>query len=367
MNLSGSKAYWSEKDQRWHIFVQSNGVRKHFASDVGLKTRKGRIQAEQRANEWLETRLTDDSQKVAVLFDKWIESLKQRTQTAHWTQYSQYGRNWIKPAIGNKRMSQLNENDFDEIIAAGYKHGLAKKTLMNIRSCITAFLRYARKIRATTLIADDIIIPKNAATREKKILSQAEIAIVFQSDETTYYKKNVQDFFIYLYRFLIFEGLRPGEVLGLQWTDIKENEYKIVRSINAYNEITSGKNANARRRHHLSSFSRTLLNDQKNMLHRAGIVSPYVFPWRDGSAAKEHNVYAAWIKYCEHNGIRPVSLYELRHTNFSVNKSMPSALKKLLFGHSNDFDGDAVYSHEMDGDLEAASKMNEAAFLAIIE
>lgn len=364
-----NEAYWSESDQRWRIYVQKNGVRRSFVSDKALSqrsNRKGKLQAERKADKWLETQLDDENQKVEVLFDKWIESLKERTSKPHWSQYEQYGRNWIKPAIGHKRMTAINENDFDSIIAAAYRHGLAKKTLQNIRSCINAFLKYARKARVTTLIADDIIIPKNAPKKPSRILSPNEIAIVYRSSETVYYNKVVPDFYINLYRFLVFEGLRPGEVLGLRWSDFDDTGYFVSRSVNTDNEITSGKNENAQRRHALSAFSKKLISDQKALLKSVGIVSMYVFPNKDGSVAIEHSVYKAWRRYCEHNKIRPISLYELRHTNFSVNKQMPAAYKKLLFGHSKNFDGDTVYNHLLDGDLEIAAKMNEDAFLQII-
>ena len=113
-----TEAYWSESDQRWHIYVQMNGVRRGFVSDKALSqptNRKGKLQAERKADKWLETQLNDENQKVEVLFDKWIESLKERTRKSHWGQYEQYGRNWIKPAIGYKRMTAINENDFDGI------------------------------------------------------------------------------------------------------------------------------------------------------------------------------------------------------------------------------------------------------------
>lgn len=366
-NLRKNEAYWSDKDERWHIYVQANGVRRHFVSTVGVSSRKGKLQAERKADKWLEEQLSDENQKVEVLYDKWIESLKERTQTAYWTQYEGYGRCWIKPAIGSKRMSKLTEADLDRILAAAYQHGLARKTLQNIRSCLSAFLKYARKCKATTLVADDIIIPRNAPVGKKECLTPDEVSTVFTSDETTFRGITRPDFYINLYRFLLFEGLRPGEALGLKWADIDEDGYEIKRAYNAQSEITQGKNDNARRRHSLSAYSRELLDAQKKLLREYGILSPFVFPRKDGTPTKQRAALKAWERYCEHNKINHISLYELRHTNYSLNKAMPEAYKKMLFGHSAKFNGDAVYDHEIAGDLEYAAKMNEAAFLKIIK
>lgn len=364
-----TEAHWSESDQRWRISVQADGVRRTFVSDRALSkktNRKGKLQAERKADKWLETQLRDETQKVEVLFDKWIESLKIRTQTAYWTQYMSYWRNWIGPAIGSKRMSSLNEADFDSILAAAYRKGLSHKTLCNIRSCLVAFMKYARKCRATTLLPDDIIIPRNAKRGEKHCLSAAEIAKVFSSSMTTYRGKPVEDFYIHAYRFLLYEGLRPGEMYGLMPNDVRNGGYTINRAINSRGEITQGKNRNARRRHMLSEDGQRILEDQKAMLHRLGLVSQYLFPDFDGRPMRQYNIYEAWKRYCKANGIRPITLYELRHTNYSINKEMPAAYKKLLFGHSASFDGDTVYDHVTEGSLSEAARMNAEAFKKLI-
>ena len=71
-------------------------------------------------------------------------------------------------------------------------------------------------------------------------------------------------------------------------------------------------------------------------------------------------------RYCKANQIPPVSLYELRHTFVSVNKEMPSSLKKMAVGHSKDMDTESTYGHQMADDLERAAAYSEAAFDAII-
>lgn len=364
-----NEASWSESDHRWRISVQKNGVRRTFVSDKALSqrnNRKGKLQAERKADKWLETQLDDENQKVEVLFDRWIETLKERTQTAYWTQYVSYGKNWIKPAIGRKRMANLNEYDFDAIISAAYRKGLAKKTLLNIRSCIVAFMKYARKCRATTLIPDDIIIPKNAKRGEKRCLTPREIATVFSSDQSTYRDKPCTDFYINAYRFLLYEGLRPGEMYGLMPQDFADGGFTVNRAINSRGEVTSGKNENARRRHVLSERGKQILADQKAMLRKLGLVTQYVFPDFDGRPMRQCNIYEAWKRYCKANGIEPITLYELRHTCYSLNKDMPEAYKKLLFGHSAGFDGDTVYDHATEGSLTEAARLNAAAFEKVI-
>lgn len=42
---------------------------------------------------------------------------------------------------------------------------------------------------------------------------------------------------------------------------------------------------------------------------------------------------------------------------------MPTAYKKMLFGHSAKFNGDAVYDHEAGQSLAIAAEINERSFL----
>ena len=105
--------------------------------------------------------------------------------------------------------------------------------------------------------------------------------------------------------------------------------------------------------------------DQRAMLRRRCIISPYLFPSPTGEQMKHDHFYRCWKRYCEANEILPISLYELRHTYVSVNKEMPSGLKKMVVGHSQDMDTDGVYGHEMIGDLEKAAAYTTQAFNSI--
>ena len=52
---------------------------------------------------------------------------------------------------------------------------------------------------------------------------------------------------IHAYRLAVLTGLRPGELRGLRWQDVKRDRLELHQSTNCYNEITDGKNQNARR------------------------------------------------------------------------------------------------------------------------
>lgn len=86
----------------------------------------------------------------------------------------------------------------------------------------------------------------------------------------------------------------------------------------------------------------------------------------DGSEMTHDHFYRCWRRYCEANGIPPISLYELRHTYVSVNREMPEGLKKMMVGHSRNMDTEGTYGHLIADDLAKAANYTEQAFETIL-
>ena len=86
---------------------------------------------------------------------------------------------------------------------------------------------------------------------------------LFQVDATTYYRKRIQDPYIYAYRFQVLTGLRPGELMGLRWADVHGNTLQISRSINIEGTQTRGKNDNSVRAFVMSELARAVLEQQR--------------------------------------------------------------------------------------------------------
>lgn len=170
---------------------------------------------------------------------------------------------YIDPKIGNVRISDLHEQHLQSVIDYGYSKKLAKKTLQNIRGCIMAFMKYCRKCKYTTLFPEDLTIPRGAVSKPKSILQPDDLRKLFNIDSTEYRGKPAHELFINAYRFEVSTGLRPGEVIGLKWSDIANSTVFLKRSINVYGEETTGKNENAQRIFTLTEISRAILNAQR--------------------------------------------------------------------------------------------------------
>lgn len=361
-----TEAIWIEARNRWQINVQLDGVRKTFTSST--PGRKGKVAAEHKADAWLTSPASAENTRAEKLLQNYMDHLDATKDEGHARQYKCYVRLYIIPTIGAKRMSSLTLGDLQDVIDLAYaRRNLAHKSLRNLRSCLLNWLKWCRMHGKTTLHPEELTIPAGAKKSEKRVMAPTGISTLFSSDMTTWWKKPVKDWYIHAYRFAVLTGLRPGEVIGLKQQDVNGSKINLHRSINVRGKVTQGKNDNARRTICLPAQAKEELNAQLNQLHRAGIISPYLFPDKEGSWVTERTLYGAWQRYCIANGIPRISLYELRHTYVSVNKKMPDGLKKKVVGHSKDMDTDGTYGHLMDGDLEAAAQFSEAAFDAILK
>lgn len=361
-----NEAKWIEARGRWQINVQQDGARRTFTSST--PGRRGKAEAERKAEAWLDDTTTAETARAEKLLDLYKEHLKRTKSTSHAGQYGGFIRLYIAPIIGHKKIARLTVGDLQDVLDLAFANrGLSDKTLRDVRGCLMNWLKWARAHGYTRLHPEGLTIPQGAKKPEKKILQPADVATLFRASDTVLRGKRVEDWYIHAYRFAVITGLRPGELTGLSPADVTGQKCTVRRSVNIHGEITQGKNQNARRTFRLPEQAAREVEAQRAMLKAEGLISPYLFPAPDGGAMVNKNFLRAWRRYCETHGMTETTLYELRHTYVSINKEMPSGLKKMVIGHSESMDTEGTYSHALAGDLARAAQYTERAFSAILE
>ena len=345
------------KQKRWQIKVQKDGERRSFYSSKPGRT--GQREANAKADAWLDDNIQHTGKRVSDLYEQYIAEKKLTTSKSNWRSLDSYGRNWILPAIGHRKISTVTDNDYQQIINKMFADGKAKKTLMNLRGTITEFAKFCRRLRVSTLNPEFLTIPNGAPVKEKVILQKEDIKTLFTSDRTMYNGTETIEPLVNAFRFQLLTGLRPGELLGLRWDDIWDDTVHIRRSINFYGEETKGKNKNAARSFGLIGPAKQILQEQwKNTNPSA----PTIFP-----KISEHRYRIRLLNYCRHNHLPEVSPYELRHTFVSIVKQLPEGMIKSLVGHSADMDTLGIYSHELSDDAMQTANEVEKVFNLILE
>ena len=348
-------AVWLEKQQRWQIKVQKDGVRKFFYSST--PGRNGQREANRKADAWLEEGIGVKVGRVEDVYKLWLEGLQQTTSAGNWEPIESRWRVWVLPIIGKKRVNAPTDTHLHAIVNKAHAAGRSRKTLQLLAGDLRAFCKYCRKAKLFTFLPEDIQIPAGARYKGKKVLQPDDLLKLFSIDTTLYRGKRVHDDYINAYRFAVLTGLRPGELLGLRWADIKGSTVNISRVINVKGQETRGKNENACRSFVLPDVAKAVLEAQRAITGHCESVF---------CLETERRFYKRWKVYCAANDLQPVSLYELRHSFISAIKTLPAGEVKALVGHSQDMDTFGQYSHALTGeDVQTAQAVN-AVFMKLL-
>lgn len=352
---------WNEKEQRWTLRVSIDGQKKKFSCSKKGLAGKREVLAKARAFE-------NDSGRTSKLtvneaWTKFMSSTEKRlgAHSGAYKQYSDLGRLYILPAIGKKRMSQLTKGDYQDILdnatpLDGKREQLSEKYLKNIRATINKFVKYCDEYELGDRFRGELYIPQGHPTIGKDILQPKDIKRVFEGTTR-------DAFYINLYKLLIATGLRPGEGYGLKWSDIKNDQIYINRSISDRGLVTKGKNANAKRIIPISNMIREILDNQKEFV--GGFDSEWIFCNSVGEMSVPHTASKLWQKYRKEQGF-DCTLYGLRHTFVSIMKnSVPEQTLKGLIGHSASMTTFETYGHLVDGELKHAAEIMDLTLAKI--
>lgn len=362
-----SEAIWIEQRNRWQVNVQLEGKRKTFCSSI--PGRKGKHEAEAKADDWLDANAPDDMRFDAA-YKLFSEYIRKNTGSQNYKSIQSIGKNWFldgeKKRLSSIKLSKLRPSHFQQIINEAAEKGKSKRTCSNIKSVASRFFNFAEDMGWQFISLKTVKIPASAHSNSKRVMQPDKVKVLFSDDTITKYNKKERFFYIYACRFLVLMGYRRGELCGFRNEDFDGTTLSVNRSINRLNEVTPGKNENARRTNVLPRIALDILKEQKEMLRSRGIISPWIFPDEKGDRLNPNAFSRAWDMYSAQHGIN-VNLHELRHTFISIAKfEMPLELLKDVVGHSAKMDTTGVYGHLIDGEKQRAADCIDTVFSRIL-
>ena len=329
-------AKWDGK--RWRLRVSIDGkVRSYSSTTPG---RKGKAEVEEKA--YKQRRLTE-SVKFSLAWERYLNEVKHLTGPENYKNTESIGRNYILPLIGDRKLTSLRLNDYQELMwKVTKKDGspLSKKSLSNIRGVLVNFSKFCERSGLMDKSLTELRIPRDAKKVGKEILQPDDARRLMSDFEGEWY--------IYLWRWLLCTGMRPGEALGLMWSDIKDGQVTITRAVNYRGRITEGKNENAKRTFYLNDTLNAILQDQKSRTWRLN--SEYIFCNHAGKHSLQTVTSNSWYRIARQMGSK-TSPYSLRHTFISfMAQALPEQALKALVGHSVNMDTYSVYGHAVNGE-----------------
>ncbi len=355
-----SEAVWVESRSRWQINAQRDGKRKTFVSSI--PGRKGKHEAESKADSWLEAGQPEDM-KFSAAWEMYIDHIQHTTGKLNLSDNKSIGEKWLLPHLGAKRMTKIKLSDLQDVINEAAEKGRAKRTCKNIKDKMAGFFAWATDNGLSHAVdCKKIKIPVQTREAERTVIQPDQLRTLFAEGTIRRSMTTVPCHYIHAFRLIVCLGLRSGELCGLKASDYDGTTLTINRSVNRVRQITPGKTVNARRSIVLPQRAKAIISSQLDMLDQLGIKSQWLFPDSDGNCSNPNNLYRRWHAYATQHGITS-SIHELRHTFISMtNKDLPAAMLKQVVGHSSAMPTDDVYGHEIDGDKQRAADIIDAVF-----
>lgn len=193
---------------------ESDGKRKYFSKTIHGKKKD--------ADKYLTAKLREKDLGVFVepaampvkeYLTRWLEEVaKPRLKENTFDGYKWIVETYIQPALGSKRLSDLQSYQVQKLYNDLQKQGLSARTVRYTHSVLSSALKQAVKWRQIFQNPCDLCqLPKQDKTEMK----------YFTPDEVKLFLETAKDTKHYtLFLLTIETGLRPGEYLGLQWKDI---------------------------------------------------------------------------------------------------------------------------------------------------
>ncbi|MEG1945383.1 MAG: hypothetical protein RR058_08180 [Oscillospiraceae bacterium] len=357
-----TKARWRDEKKCWQLNVTIKGQGRISFYSKNTDEEKGRDDVAAQAIFAIKTGERKSTILVKNVYADYVAYLEDNKAKTSVKQPKSFGTNWIIPLVGNKKLSNFIDMDFQKIIDAAANAGLSKKTLSCIKNEFSKFWKWCRKNSLTDYVPQDIDIPLSAPRGTKIILTPKEFEILMTSDTTVIKGEVVPDPLIHLYRYTLLSGMRPGECLGLRNSNFSSDFHvtTVERALNDDNDFTDGKNHNAHRTIVNCELAQKELQLQREEYPVEG--DELFFNCTNQQFFRDR-----LEAYCKANNITRIAPYNFRHT-FESYRERPKdesfqKARDQYVGHSKKI---SSYIHEVEHYPELVAQEINIIFLEIL-
>lgn len=181
---------------------------KTFETQKAAKQYLRELTAQRGSGGWTEPQ----RQTLNEFLDLWA-SVKQGTvEPQTWTTYEQVLRYYVRPALGNIKLSKLTTSQIQLLYADMRQRGLSPRTVRYAHSVLNMALKKAIQLHVLT--------ENPAQYADKPKQTHKEMRPLSPSEARAFLEATALDEFGLLFTVALTTGARPGEVLALQWKDV---------------------------------------------------------------------------------------------------------------------------------------------------
>lgn len=291
---------------------------------------------------------------IGVLLPKWLfQHKKTELKPSTIESYEGLFRNYIEPdIISNRPINELKSTNIEQFYdrlkkkkAVHSDKNVTTKRIIAIHKLLHSFFVYVEKEGFTLKNpCENANVPKEDVDPEEVIqrkldfdfFTEDEIKILLPAFNGSLYQDIVA--------FALATGMRQGEILGLQWTDLDFENRLIHVMHNLVNVAVFDENrkrtyklllTTPKSKHSIRTIP---MNDTVyNMLVNKERKNTMVFPSRNNTYICNKNVLKVWQRRIESAGLRYRTFHDLRHTfaTLMLAKGCDLVTLKELMGHSS--------------------------------
>lgn len=283
-------------------------------------------EAKAKAVEWLESVFSGEKEAekistVGELIEHYLDNVYSVKNTANTyaQRKAQYNKHIKNADISRKRLDKLKKSDCDMFVYSLYEKNLSAGSVVQIKGIVNSALDYAEGDELIkTNYMRHVEVNRNKCSieniREKGAFSNEEILNINESilKDMKSPKGKTYDRFKYIpaIMVMIYTGIRVGEMIALDWSDIDEKN-KVIRikktAVYVKNRktgkyetiIKTPKTTDSIREVVLSDYALYWLNIIKERNKNRGINSDIVLCNRKGERARYASIRQSYIEFCD--------------------------------------------------------------------
>ena len=244
----------------------------------------------------------------------------------------------------NKKLSEITERDIHFFINSIGSNSMANRLIRELRAIFNktdlSINPVSRALKRELTMRS--VKPRTVKATKEQIISLGKalpkiLNGYFMEEKGFYYQP--QPIQAYIIQILLFEGLRPNEVMSMKWTELDGNIY-------------STDTKTGQKQFRLTAPTMRIINTLEKK-------SEFVFPSPINPKKPITNIRKTWTTLCKLAGIEDLNLYDLRKTFSSAGtKKFGLHTSSKLTGHSNLSTVSKHYSHlDMDEITEAKEEI----------
>lgn len=336
---------WLSKRKLWQMDAQYKGQRKSFYSSDPSK-KSGPAECRRKWQAWLLEIDNPDGPRLAAAWDEFIAFYGTRNRQSSTRAIMAHGKAHFLPAFRHVPVNKISKADWQSVIDSAYVNGA--KSYYTLKSISTSIRSFCRFCAGKGWIGDSDVpvyfsFPVKKHKPERRALTQDEFRLLL-SDEAL-----DQNWYVPVFRFLAFTGLRRGEVCALTNKDLVDGYLFVYETVSHDQIWDSTKSEDSDRGIKLIPLALAAVETHRNLKAKYKINSKWLFCKPDGSFIPPRVLRNNWQKWRELHGFE-ITLHELRHTFISYTRQK-SEVKlddlQSIVGHSSGMETDKVYSHPL--------------------